>query len=450
MGGLYSHCPCDPVPPEEEKLKVPKQVNPGEITIDCVFAGGNIQHNRNEELKPQDIKLGLEKDPVSRKGQIAHSGWFYFQVSNCFEKELTLNIDLGKGAPKKLFDGYSAFVSSEFGSWESAPSEYDEEKKTLSIQTKPATYGVSVAYFPPYGYDRELQDFLNKAQKKEGCSHEVIGKTTEGRNISMLRLGSGKFVIWIVARQHPSETQGSWWVEGFVNEMLDAPKVYEDFLKNVTICVVPCMNPDGCVLGHTVTNKAGIDLMYEWSDSKLNKRVYKAPTAKNSNEVFCVLEMMEKLGCDFFMDIRGRFEHACCFLQAESNWIDEQIDIFNSARKQLEAKLSGEFHEDIVDKDSKGGVSTNEKTDAQCKSRPVPSVMEKFKDRNCFGVTLNMPFKKINHSECMDIGAKCVIVVKDLKDTIDRANEKAAKRANEKASQKNPDESPKEAEKVKE
>ena len=35
------------------------------------------------------------------------------------------------------------------------------------------------------------------------------------------RGGSAKRVLWILGRQHPGESQASWWMEGLVKRLLD-------------------------------------------------------------------------------------------------------------------------------------------------------------------------------------------------------------------------------------
>jgi murein tripeptide amidase MpaA len=46
----------------------------------------------------------------------------------------------------------------------------------------------------------------------------------QGRDINLLTIGhevESDLKIWVTARQHPGETMAEWFVEGFLNRLLD-------------------------------------------------------------------------------------------------------------------------------------------------------------------------------------------------------------------------------------
>jgi murein tripeptide amidase MpaA len=52
----------------------------------------------------------------------------------------------------------------------------------------------------------------------------MLGETLDGHDLDMLVLGEEapeKKKIWMIARQHPGETMAEWFVEGFLDRMLD-------------------------------------------------------------------------------------------------------------------------------------------------------------------------------------------------------------------------------------
>lgn len=54
-------------------------------------------------------------------------------------------------------------------------------------------------------------------QVRDRVHMSVIGHTTDGRDLEMLRIGEpgpDKRVIWFVARQHPGESMAEWFMEG--------------------------------------------------------------------------------------------------------------------------------------------------------------------------------------------------------------------------------------------
>jgi len=163
------------------------------------------------------------------------------------------------------------------------------------------------ARWAPYPPDR-LQDFIAGSQGSPRLRLRVAGRSVQGRDIDWLTIGDelpGRKVCWVIARQHPSETMASWFVEGLVQRLLDPhdPAVHQ-LLQRAVFHVVPDMNPDGAALGHTRANAAGANLNREWVD----------PSPERSPEVWHVRALMERSGVDFCMDCHGDEELRCNFL----------------------------------------------------------------------------------------------------------------------------------------
>jgi murein tripeptide amidase MpaA len=163
------------------------------------------------------------------------------------------------------------------------------------------------ARWAPYSADREL-DFVAACQSSPRLRVTTIGHSVEGRDLDLLTIGDaapGRKVCWVIARQHPSETMASFFVEGLVRRLLDEhdPAVHA-LLQRAVFHIVPNMNPDGAVAGNTRANAAGANLNREWV----------APSLERSPEVFHVRALMEQTGVDFCMDCHGDEELRCNFL----------------------------------------------------------------------------------------------------------------------------------------
>jgi murein tripeptide amidase MpaA len=128
---------------------------------------------------------------------------------------------------------------------------------------------------------------------------DSLGSTVQGREIDRIVIGeglTGRVPVWVIARQHPGETMAEWFVEGFVNRLLEpSDPVARCIRERAVVHVVPNMNPDGAVLGNLRTNAAGRNLNREWL----------APDVEASPEVFLVRTEMERTGCALFLDIHG-------------------------------------------------------------------------------------------------------------------------------------------------
>jgi len=145
-------------------------------------------------------------------------------------------------------------------------------------------------------------NLLTRCSMSPRAQVRTIGSTLDGRSLDLVEFGTGPLHVWATARQHPGETQGSWWMEGFISRLLDpADGLSTKILQDATVHVVPCMNPDGCFRGHLRTNALGYNLNREWRDTDN----YQAPSLERSPEVFHVLREIRATGCDMMMDIHG-------------------------------------------------------------------------------------------------------------------------------------------------
>ncbi len=131
------------------------------------------------------------------------------------------------------------------------------------------------------------------------CEHRFLGLTLDGRDMSMLVIGEeepSKKKIWITARQHPGETMAEWCAEGLIYRLLDEQDgVARSLLDQAVFYVIPNMNPDGGARGHLRTNAVGTNLNREWA----------TPSVEKSPEVLYVLNAMNDMGVDMYLDLHG-------------------------------------------------------------------------------------------------------------------------------------------------
>ena len=81
---------------------------------------------------------------------------------------------------------------------------------------------------------------------------------------------------WVIHRQHPGESQASFFAEGLLARLLGLHEprgghardgLVIALLKQFTFHVIPNMNPDGAVRGHLRVNSSGANLNREWATS---------------------------------------------------------------------------------------------------------------------------------------------------------------------------------------
>jgi murein tripeptide amidase MpaA len=266
------------------KLHISTQFDSGAIDV--------VQLDRAD-----DIQLRIRKDSAADFAQ-----WFHFCLHGAAFQPVTLRfLNAGESAYPKGWEGYQVLASHDRQEWTRIETTYDG--KEMTARMTPMAQAVYFAYFEPYSYEQHL-DLLASAATSPWVTLQRLGSTVQGRDMTLLRITDEagatpldeKKKVWVMARQHPGETMAEWFVEGFLERLLDADDaVARVLLDRCVFYVVPHMNPDGAVLGNLRTNAAGANLNREWA----------APTADKSPEVLLVRQAMLDTGVDLCLDVHG-------------------------------------------------------------------------------------------------------------------------------------------------
>lgn len=347
------------------------------LSISSAFDGGNIVVK--DASDPDHVRLEIAKDHQSDFYQ-----WFNFRVTGEKGQKLRLVIENAGGAAyPKGWENYRAVVSSDLETWQRVATRYDG--KTLTIDAELTGSLIYIAYFAPYTSEQH-QRLVASVQRDPRARVSALGQTLDGRDLDLLTIGDpgpGKRALWITARQHPGETMAEWWMEGFLDRLLDP--ICADarhLLEQAVFYVVPNMNPDGSARGHLRTNAAGVNLNREWQ----------APSPEQSPEVYLVLNRMIETGCDLALDVHGDEALPYNFIAGT-----EGIPGWNDRL----AKLLDRFKTAYV-KSSKGAFQTQYgyPTNAPSKANMTicsNALAERF---DCLAMTLEMPFKDdANHPD---------------------------------------------------
>ena len=219
------------------------------------FDSGNI---RVKDLSdPENIQLEIRADNNSDFLQ-----WFHFRLEGEPGQACCVNIvNAGSAAYLGGWPDYQVCMSYDRQNWFRSPSSYIDGVLSFAIELEQSS--VYFAYFAPYSYERHL-DLLAWSQEDDRVRGETLGRTLDGRDMSLLTITDceePKYKVWMIARQHPGETMAEWFVEGFLESLLDEDNPLATLLlKETAFYVVPNMNPDGAVRGNLRTNAAGANL----------------------------------------------------------------------------------------------------------------------------------------------------------------------------------------------
>ncbi len=327
---------------------------------------------------PSDIRLEISADGAADFFQ-----WFYFRVDGASGDALTMHItNAAKASYPPGWDDYRAVASYDGETWFRVDTSYRDG--VLSIQHTPEQASIHYAYFAAYPFAR-IANFVEGTKADPALRHELLGETLDGRPIDHFSAGEGALKIWVIARQHPGETMGSWWIEGFLPALAGDSDAARRLRSAATVHVIPCMNPDGAARGHLRTNAAGVDLNRAWRNTTMDK----------SPEVYLVREKMRETGVDLFLDVHGDEAIPNNFLVSASG-IPSWDDV-HQTRFDRYSSLLLEASKDFQTRDGYP-VTPPGKANLDIANNYVAETW------GCLSMTLEMPFKDANVNPMPAVG----------------------------------------------
>ncbi|WP_159458492.1 M14 family metallopeptidase [Roseisalinus antarcticus] len=255
-----------------------------------------------------DIRVSLAADPISGDVQ-----WFFFRVSGIAGRTARIVVENsgrvsrleGREQVPDCWTGYRPFRSRDGQDWVRCDALYEDG--TLTIPVPPGADTLWFAYYPPFPMARHTA-MLGRALANPRARLEVLGQTPDGHDLELLRIGTperGKPKVWLMGRQHPSETMAGYFIEGLLGRLLDpADALGRHLAETCDLFVIPTVNPDGCRRGHTRTNARGMNLNRAWAD----------PDPERAPEVVLIRDRMRAEGVDFCLDAHGDEELPYVFL----------------------------------------------------------------------------------------------------------------------------------------
>jgi hypothetical protein len=165
-----------------------------------------------------------------------------------------------------------SFVSADGRDWRPMPTKrLAGNRLQLTVEMPGPT--LYVARLEPYRLS-DLDRFLESIKDHPRVEITRIGKTVEGRDLEMIRVGNpdAPHRLLLRARAHPWEPGGNWVVQGLVRRLLRDDEAARRYLERYCVYVLPMANKDGVARGRTRFNVQGKDLNRNWdkpADPKL-------------------------------------------------------------------------------------------------------------------------------------------------------------------------------------
>ncbi len=199
------------------------------------------------------------------------NGHWFFEVQAAPNTRCTLvlhnfdNVWNGrKGSP--ISDRTICYVSEDARTWRLAPARKTDDN-CLRIEMAIRFGSLYVARLEPYRLS-DLEAFERRIREDRRVEITIIGKTVEGRELEIIRVGDPNAAgrVFLRARAHPWEAGGNWVIEGLVERLLGGDKDAERYLGRYCVYIMPMANKDGVVRGRTRFNLLGADLNRKWDE----------------------------------------------------------------------------------------------------------------------------------------------------------------------------------------
>lgn len=257
LGGLVlSLVSCAPMPRVADAPEAQACASPL-IAVDADFDGGNF--HRCEFLAADAVLIEIHpEDPPP----INPSAWYAFRVSptqGSTALAITLQV---QDSPAR----YWPWVSADGEDWTRLPEAQvqrgpEEGHMQIALPAVDAPLWVSAQeLLQPDDYD----DWYATLAERVPLQREQIGRSAQGRPLTVLRTAPKAEVVFLLGRQHPPEVTGALAMQHFVDTVFADTPLAGAFRERFALVLLPLINPDGVVEGYWRHNTGGVDLNRDW------------------------------------------------------------------------------------------------------------------------------------------------------------------------------------------
>ncbi|NRA61797.1 MAG: succinylglutamate desuccinylase/aspartoacylase family protein [Psychrobium sp.] len=250
--------------------------NAGNVILTADFATGRMDEckllGNNEYL----ITLIPENTPINS------SPWYAFKIQAKQPTPIKVTMVV-KGDKHR----YLPKISKNGKDWQLQPYHIDGKRWTINIDASQDAVYISGQEIIDNQY---YIDWAKSLQNKVKISHEILGKSTQGRPLYQIESNShsNEWVV-VLGRMHPPEVTGALALFPFVENLMSN----KAFIQRFNVLVIPNLNPDGVAMGNWRHNANGVDLNRDWKtfkqvESRLVRDKLNAITAAGGNIVFAL------------------------------------------------------------------------------------------------------------------------------------------------------------------
>jgi len=226
------------------------------------------------------------ENPVDSTLQ-ADANWYFFRITGIKDRKIELKVEANDLTGTSFsYDGLN---------WHHFSLEESGDGFLSFRSPKDSIY---IATFVPYTFQHHL-DRIAEWQKHESVRIDTIGYSVEGRPLQLMHISGKSSVdrpgkrVWIHGRVHPSETPGSYLLDGLMDKLLDDSPESVQLRDAAEFFILPFANPDGVADALSRSNAEGINL-------EIN---YFRPDDSTAVEVKAIKSTLERLTAQQPFDI---------------------------------------------------------------------------------------------------------------------------------------------------
>jgi hypothetical protein len=225
--------------------------NSGNVTLSADFSNGRMDECKSLGNSEYFITLKPENTPINS------SPWYAFKIqakqSTTIKVTMIVQGDKHRYLPKISHDGKT---------WQLQPYKIKGKRLIMNIDASQNAVYISGQEIINNQY---YVDWAKSLQNEVKVSHDVLGKSTQGRPIYKIESKSNsKEWLVVLGRQHPPEVTGALALFPFVETLLADNDLANQFRDKYNVLVIPNINPDGVFMGNWRHNANGLDLNRDW------------------------------------------------------------------------------------------------------------------------------------------------------------------------------------------
>lgn len=261
---------ASPAVPAEEPSSAPQPSAACALAyIDTGFENASPLHWEIDAAGRVHVYLAYDQE---RSSPNRANGHWYFRVEAPKGSELTLVLhnfeNVWNGKPGLFLKERTPCLASPDGKrWENLVTSLVKEPSgsCLEVRLRMAEDAMYIAGVEPYTL-KDLDAFLREIGSHPAVAITTIGKTVEGRDLEIIRVGNPAAAhrVLVRARAHSWEAGGNWAVQGLIRRLLASDELAARCREAYCLYVMPMANKDGVARGRTRFNLRGMDLNRKW------------------------------------------------------------------------------------------------------------------------------------------------------------------------------------------